>query len=189
MTSPPASPSPEERPVKRAKTSGYFANSSASSSKLKATFTPVPHLHDYRLSRGANPPAPKQLTAEEERRREHWQDVVSGRKFFRRRSLQLDDAAEIARREQLGEDVNGQEQASGSATPATPAPEEEEQCESSTAAALRAKFAAPARKGRGKKKEEDVGPSGLTYTPLEKQYMAIKDRWPGVLLMLEGEPR
>lgn len=179
-------PPPDERPAKRAKVSGYFA-SKDDPTKLKATFKSVPRLGEYRLSRRPeDAPPPKERTAEEEHRHEQWQNAVLGRSFFRRRSLQLDDAAAIALREQLGEVEGEQTPASGSATPATPAPEEDAQPESSAAAALRAKFAAPPAKGRGKKKE-DVGPSGLTYTPLEKQYMAIKERSPGVLLMLEGE--
>ena len=53
---------------------------------------------------------------------------------------------------------------------------------------LRAKFAPKGTngaKGKGKKKEE-VGPSGQTYTPLEKQFMDIKGANPDVLLMMEG---
>jgi DNA mismatch repair protein MSH3 len=56
---------------------------------------------------------------------------------------------------------------------------------------LKAKYAAKvvdnkAGKGKGKKKEE-VGPSGQTYTPLEKQFMEIKKDYPDALLMMEGE--
>jgi len=40
------------------------------------------------------------------------------------------------------------------------------------------------KKGRGKKQEE-LGPSGLPYTPLEKQFMEIKDANPDVLLLTE----
>lgn len=57
------------------------------------------------------------------------------------------------------------------------------------ASSLRSKYAAkeaPAKRGR-KKKVEEVGPSGMTYTPLEKQYMEIKEQWPDVLLLMEGE--
>lgn len=121
--------------MKRAKVSGYFTKSGTDSSKLKATFTSLPRLGDYRLSRKADQaPPPKQRTAEEEQRHEQWQNAVLGRSFFRRRSLQLDDAAAIALREQLGEDANGQDPTSGSATPATLAPEEDQQPESSAAA-------------------------------------------------------
>lgn len=183
-------PPPEERPAKRPKVSGYFAGPNAegevSSSKLKATFNTVPRLGDYRLSRQAQEaPPPKQRTEEEERRHEKWQNAVLGRSFNRRRSLRLDDAAAMALREELGEDAVAPDQTSGSATPVTPGPEEDQPAESAATSTLRAKYAAPTTKGRGKKKD-DVGPSGMTYTPLEKQYMAIKERWPGVLLMLEG---
>jgi DNA mismatch repair protein MSH3 len=54
---------------------------------------------------------------------------------------------------------------------------------------LKAKYAAKGSelakgKGKGKKKEE-IGPSGMTYTPLEKQFMEIKMENPDVLLMME----
>lgn len=42
-------------------------------------------------------------------------------------------------------------------------------------------------KGKGKRKEEAIGPSGLSYTPLEKQYIEIKQAHPDVLLLMEGE--
>jgi DNA mismatch repair protein MSH3 len=41
-------------------------------------------------------------------------------------------------------------------------------------------------KGRGKKKEQ-LGPSGLPYTPLEKQFMEIKEANQDVLLLTEGK--
>lgn len=40
---------------------------------------------------------------------------------------------------------------------------------------------------KGKKKQEEVGPSGLVYTPLEKQFMEIKSKNEDVLLLTEGE--
>lgn len=57
---------------------------------------------------------------------------------------------------------------------------------------LAAKYSAGANgKGKGapraKKKKEEVGPSGQTYTPLEKQYMEMKAKYPDVLLLMEGE--
>lgn len=39
-------------------------------------------------------------------------------------------------------------------------------------------------KGKGKAKEE-IGPSGQTYTPLEKQVLQLKAENPGVLLIFE----
>lgn len=42
-----------------------------------------------------------------------------------------------------------------------------------------------AGKGRKSKPKEDVGPSGLPYTPLEKQYLEIKKANPDVLILME----
>jgi DNA mismatch repair protein MSH3 len=97
----------------------------------------------------------------------------------RRRSLALDEAAAADARRAAGidpaeEDGDAEEGVDGSTTEA--------------AAKLRSKYtatAAPVKKGR-KKKEEELGPSGMTYTPLEKQYMEIKAKWPDVLLFMEG---
>jgi len=53
---------------------------------------------------------------------------------------------------------------------------------------LSAKYAAKDPKGKAKiKKKEEVGPSGQTYTPLEKQFMQIKGENPDVLLLMEGK--
>jgi DNA mismatch repair protein MSH3 len=59
---------------------------------------------------------------------------------------------------------------------------------------LAAKYGAKEVKGKGKgraparkKKVEEVGPSGQTYTPLEKQYLEHKAQNPDVLLMMEGK--
>jgi DNA mismatch repair protein MSH3 len=56
---------------------------------------------------------------------------------------------------------------------------------------LKARYAAKgsafmaAGKGKGRKKEEEIGPSGLSYTPLEKQFMEIKKENMDVLLLME----
>ncbi|KZV92839.1 hypothetical protein EXIGLDRAFT_717809 [Exidia glandulosa HHB12029] len=46
------------------------------------------------------------------------------------------------------------------------------------------KFKAFAHASKGKT-TSDIGPSGLPYTPLEKQVMRMKDKYPGVLLLFE----
>jgi DNA mismatch repair protein MSH3 len=66
-----------------------------------------------------------------------------------------------------------------------------EEASRGAAATLRQRYAAPpptvpAKRGR-KKKEEEIGPSGLSYTPLEQQFRALKAQWPDVLLLMEGE--
>lgn len=121
---------------------------------------------------------PSQRTAEQERRHEAWQRLV----MPRRRSLALDEAAAAEARRAAGIDTLEEGEAG-----------EEENDEDSTpsavATSLRSKYVAKEAAGkRGrKKKEEEVGPSGMTYTPLEKQYMALRAQWPGVMLMMEGE--
>jgi DNA mismatch repair protein MSH3 len=128
-------------------------------------------------------PPPSQRTEEQERRHANWQRLA-GNVIPRRRSLALDEAAAA--------ELRG---ASGIETPEEEEGDKEDDNESSTsttAAALRSKFsakepapAATAKRGR-KKKEEEIGPSGQTYTPLEKQFMEIKAKWPDVLIMMEG---
>lgn len=123
-------------------------------------------------------PPSTQRTAEQERRHQAWQ-LLAGNVMPRRRSLALDEAAAADARRAAGidpaeEDGDAEEGVDGSTTEA--------------AAKLRSKYtatAAPVKKGR-KKKEEELGPSGMTYTPLEKQYMEIKAKWPDVLLFMEG---
>ena len=88
----------------------------------------------------------------------------------RRRSLALDDAD--AENEEQGQDLQD-----GEIEEAEPATN------------LASKYAAPAptKPSKAKKKEEQVGPSGLPYTPLEKQFMEIKAENPDVLLLTEGQ--
>lgn len=141
-------------------------------------------------------------TEEQDRRHEAWQYrlMAPGGLVPRRRSLALDEAAASeARRLAGGDDVDPV--GSGEHTP-LPEPEPEDAAAlnsedesrkteaESVGNKLAAKFAAKGSdvqngKGRKKKKEEDVGPSGQTYTPLEKQYMEIKDANPDVLLFME----
>lgn len=92
----------------------------------------------------------------------------------RRRSLALDEAAAAEARKAAGEDDSGNGE---------PGKDEDE-----VVSQLRSKYVAkePPKRGR-KKKEEEIGPSGMIYTPLEKQYMEIKEKWPDVLLMMEGK--
>lgn len=102
----------------------------------------------------------------------------------RRRSLALDEAAAAEMRRAAGIDTPEE----GEGGREDEADKEVEEA-SAVATGLRSKYAAKetstAKKGR-KKKEEEVGPSGMTYTPLEKQFMEIKAKWPDVLLMMEG---
>lgn len=126
-----------------------------------------------------SPPRPQrtQRTAEQQARHEAFQRIVDGPGLKRRRSLVLDEAAAAEARRAAGEE-SGEE---GADTPDIE--------ENAVGANLRSKYAAPekpAKRGR-KKKEEELGPSGMTYTPLEKQFMEIKAKWPDVLLMTEGE--
>lgn len=104
--------------------------------------------------------------------------------FPRRRSLALDDAAAAEARKAAGiedDDV----------TPEADMEMDSEDERSRKKAEgvgnkLAAKFTAKGTTRKGKKTEE-VGPSGQTYTPLEKQFMEIKGDNPDVLLLMEGE--
>lgn len=120
-----------------------------------------------------------QRSEEQEARHKAWQRVVNGPGGVmpRRRSLALDEAAAAEVRKATGvvEDVTMDDEGGK---------EEEE----NVASTLRSKYAAKEKPKRGRgKKVEEVGPSGQTYTPLEKQYMEIKDKWPDVLLLMEGK--
>ncbi|KAJ9099014.1 hypothetical protein QFC20_005771 [Naganishia adeliensis] len=128
----------------------------------------------------------------ESRRRRHaaWQKRLQGPSGLvpRRRSLNLDEAeareARAALAEARGEEYQPEDEN------ATPVDEKDDPAEieliSEAVKGSRAKKAGAAKavKGRGKKKEE-VGPSGLSYTPLEKQFMEIKAANPDVLLLVE----
>lgn len=81
----------------------------------------------------------------------------------RRRSLVLDEAEQV---------------------PSDDEPDDDEVKAIGVGSKLAAKFAASTTKAKGKKKEE-VGPSGQTYTPLEKQFKEIKLANPDVLLLME----
>lgn len=130
----------------------------------------------YSLTQAGSSPERPTRTAEQQARHEAFQRIVDGPGLGRRRSLVLDEAAAAEARGAAGEDS---EEGGGD----TPDVEE-----SAVGASLRSKYAAPEKAKRGrKKKEEEIGPSGMTYTPLEKQFMEIKAKWPDVLLMTEGE--
>ncbi|WVQ64881.1 uncharacterized protein L199_003050 [Kwoniella botswanensis] len=136
-------------------------------------------------------------SSEQQRRHEAWQDRVlsNGGIIRRRRSLALDEAAAAELRRGVGVDTPDVE--SGTNTPAAEELEEvDSEDESRRKAAegvgskLAAKYASKisdggrTTKGKGKKKEE-VGPSGQTYTPLEKQFMEVKEKTQDVLLLME----
>lgn len=182
----------------------------------RAIAAPPVHLQDYRLPRIASSSnqeggafgafsnssieaslrPSQQRTAAQQDQHEKWhRKVVGGSLIRRRRSLALDEAAALEARRQLG--LVDDEDADGSVTPQVEAvldsDEERQQQAEQVGTGLAAKYGAKFEgKGKGKassrkKKEEDVGPSGQTYTPLEKQYMEIKAKNPDVLLLMEGQ--
>ncbi|WVR03855.1 hypothetical protein IAU60_000852 [Kwoniella sp. DSM 27419] len=136
-------------------------------------------------------------TVEQEKRRQAWQrKMADGGLIRRRRSLALDEAAAVELRRTAG--FERQEDDSGANSPTVDEPDEVDlEVEGKRKAAegigskLAAKYAARGENGsaqgsRGKgKKKEEIGPSGQTYTPLEKQYMAIKEKHSDVLLLME----
>ncbi|KLT38917.1 hypothetical protein CC85DRAFT_289044 [Cutaneotrichosporon oleaginosum] len=157
-------------PHKRAATANLSTSSGYFKKPARAPSGPPASFEHYRLSRLGERVERQPRSAEAEARHEAFLRVVEGSGFQRRRSLALDEAAAAEARRAAGED-------SDPSADATPEVDE-------AAATLRAKYAAPAKRGR-KKKEEEIGPSGMTYTPLEKQFMEIKAKWPDVLLMTE----
>ncbi|TYJ59150.1 hypothetical protein B9479_000139 [Cryptococcus floricola] len=139
-----------------------------------------------------DPPASQVIrrTEEQERRREMWQTRIAsmGGALRRRRSLALDEAA-AAEARKAGMDMPGSDD---EGTPIEVQddmyPEEEDKTKKANARLSRYSAKEPVAakgKGKGKGKAAAVGPSGQTYTPLEKQYMEIKEKYPDVLLMME----
>ena len=152
-------------------------------------------FQNYTVETSGRLSSPVKRTAEQERVHEAWQEKLGapGGAFPRRRSLALDEAAAREARVALGESDPGESRAV-SETPIVQDSDEEESESRKTAEVvgdkLMAKFAAAnpkanGKKPRGKKKADEVGPSGQTYTPLEKQFMEIKKENPDVLLMME----
>ncbi|KAK8861547.1 hypothetical protein IAR55_002369 [Kwoniella newhampshirensis] len=153
----------------------------------------------YSLSSTSNEagPSSSQLapTPEQQARHAAWQAKVlaPGGIIRRRRSLALDEAAAAELRGQLR--LTPDAENGGPTTPISEDREKAEDDERTTAAEsmgkkLAAKYAAKDVDGQGKvkgkgKKKEEVGPSGLTYTPLEKQFMEIKQQNEDVLLLME----
>ena len=137
---------------------------------------------------------PTPRTAEQQKRHEAWERRLAdpGGIVPRRRSLALDQAAAAALRGQLGDD---EDSPSGQDTPGVELIDVDDDGSKESEAAnklggeLMAKFGANGKvKGKGRKKKvEEIGPSGQTYTPLEKQFMEIKADNPDVLLFMEGE--
>lgn len=112
--------------------------------------------------------------------------MSSGGIIRRRRSLALDEAEAAAARGEAGVDDDNED---NGVIEFDSDEERSKKKAEGVGSRLAAKFSAKADKGtkaKGKKKEE-VGPSGLTYTPLEKQYMEIKRDNPDALLLMEGE--
>ena len=137
-------------------------------------------------------------TAEQRKRHEEWQRRLEapGGLIRRRRSLALDEAAAAEIRRASGLDVDTPDPAIDAETRTVETPievdsdSERHKKSNDLAAKFASQFAAAeptkgGRKGKGKKKEE-VGPSGQTYTPLEKQFLEIKGEHPDVLLLMEG---
>lgn len=174
------------------------------------------YLQDYRLPRASSASTPEregafgtfsfassgqsrpsvQRTAAQQEQHEKWhRKVVGGNLIPRRRSLALDEAAAAEARRQLG--IPDQDDADGTETPAveevSDSDDERQKQAAKLGSGLAAKYGAKADiKGKGKattrkKKEEEVGPSGQTYTPLERQYMEIHAKHPDVLLLMEGQ--
>ncbi|ORY24383.1 muts domain V-domain-containing protein [Naematelia encephala] len=179
--------------------------------KPGASRTPSTSLSSYRLPRTAVPDSAligtfsisssslgPTRTQRQEANHAEWQRRIAGGEILpRRRSLALDEAAAAEARRAAGIDVD-EDGTPGMEDGGVVAIDVESDGESKAEAVgsrLAAKYAAKGSAGTGagrgkvggraKKKEEEKGPSGLTYTPLEKQFMEIKAKNPDVLLMME----
>ena len=139
-------------------------------------------------------PSQPRTVAQQEQHEKWHRKVVGGSLIRRRGSLALDEAAALEARKLItGID---DEDADGSGTPMVETADSDDERRTlaeQVGNGLAAKYTAKTD-GKGKtkttsrkKKEEEVGPSGQTYTPLEKQYKEIKATHPGVLLLMEGE--
>jgi len=104
----------------------------------------------------------------------------------RRRSLALDEAAAAELRSALGVGEEALEDGDETPVPEVDVEGELEKKKAEVVGKGLAKYASKEGGKKGKKKVEELGPSGLSYTPLEKQYMEIKAKWPDVLLLTEG---
>ncbi|WWC87833.1 uncharacterized protein L201_002726 [Kwoniella dendrophila CBS 6074] len=146
-----------------------------------------------------------QSVRSEDQRRKHeaWQKRIlsNGGIIRRRRSLALDEAAAAELRGEAGVDTPDIESALN--TPAAevenPLPmeidsedENRKKLAQGVGSKLAAKYASKVnndtttKTGRDKgKKKEEIGPSGQTYTPLEKQFMEVKEKNQDVLLLME----
>ncbi|KAJ9120824.1 hypothetical protein QFC22_002758 [Naganishia vaughanmartiniae] len=148
-------------------------------------------LEAQAASRGSS----EENEAKESRRKRHaqWQNRLHGPTGLvpRRRSLNLDETEAREVRTALAE-ARGEVYVSDVEESADPADAGDDEEGNAVTAGLtkggKAKSTKAAigktTKGRGKKKE-DVGPSGLVYSPLEKQFMEIKAANPDVLLLME----
>ena len=182
-------------------TSNIGSRSTSDSAPRKPHRRPA-QLEAFRLSKHADtdvPPATqRERTAEQIKRAEAWDKRMNdGGVIRRRRSLALDEAAaaELRRIAGGGEGDIGTDEAPDVDTPLDEVDipllieegSERQKAAQGIGSKLAAKFTAKggAAKGKKKKEPEPVGPSGQTYTPLEKQFMEIKAKNPDVLLMME----
>jgi hypothetical protein len=164
----------------------FNAKDSAAAQALRAlTYVePDPDPDDQLETSGVGPsivtqvPLSAEATAAKAKRHEQFATKLLGRRFGRRRSLDLDEAEARAGggsdyESAAGESNDGDEigriddDGDGSASP---------ERGNAKLDALKSKLTAPVRKtaGDGKKKAPpEVGPSGLTYTPLEEQVRVV----------------
>ena len=169
-----------------------------SSSSLPPPLTSGSAFGSYTLGNFTEASEPRQRTKEQEKQHQAWQKRLADPNGIvpRRRSLKLDDAAAAEARALLGDDTPTGVETPGEAEIIDGDVEVDMEDEKAAETAgevggkLMAKFGASgkgAKKANGRtKKKEEIGPSGQTYTPLEKQFMEIKAQNPDVLLFMEG---
>jgi len=159
----------------------------ASYSLQNPTVTSVPSsgsaFETYTLASSSQAPATERTEAQQKRHAAWVRRLQApGGLISRRKSLALDEAAAAEARRAAGIEDDDE------AIEMDSEDEKNKKKAEGVGSSLSAKFGAKDSKARGKvKKKEEVGPSGQTYTPLEKQFIDIKGENPDVLLLMEGK--
>ncbi|KAL5529107.1 hypothetical protein ACEPAG_5081 [Sanghuangporus baumii] len=167
-------------------------------SSLQSSKTPNKSISKYGFAQASdtyeNPDTPEEKRAKKARREAFKRKLLAENNIFGRRSEVApptrhprvnDDVIDIDNLENIKERVADESELEGS-----------DQETSVLPASIKSKiFPSGKQKGKEntqklfakptKKSMEEVGPSGQTYTPLEKQVMALKKKYPDAILMIE----
>ncbi|KAL7423908.1 Mismatch repair protein msh3 [Cryptotrichosporon argae] len=176
--------------------SSYFSKKPGGPSRasLSAARLPEPKVALETYRRDGESSGSSTRTDEQKERRAKWQAVLeTGSVIRRRRSLALDEAAarEVRRAAGIEDDEPETLLEEGDAEADAATSKRRESADVAVADEVKDKLAKYAAAGaaapvsKRRKKEVEVGPSGQTYTPLEKQFMEVKAKWMDVILFME----